>query len=258
MLFIDRFKRFVREVQEIFFFSLKSGMAVFTPPYYFRETYEQLYFIGVGSLFLVVLTGIAAGQALALQLSKELSDFGSKDYLGRIMTISVLRALGPVLTGLMVAARVSSGITAEIAAMKSGNQIDALIAFGTDPLKKLVAPRLIGLLIMLPALTILTDAIAITGGFLIAKFIANVSTHQYWANVRIKLTYGNILVGMVKPFFFAIIIACVACYKGFTTAGGTKGVGLATMESVVISSILILIADFLLTKVVFSFLGWGA
>ena len=158
----------------------------------------------------------------------------------------------------MVAARVASGITAEIGAMRSSNQIDALIAFGTDPIKKLAVPRLVSLVIMLPALTMITDAIAITGGFLIAKFISHVSAHLYWANVKEKLTYGNFLVGIVKPFAFAVIIAAVACYKGFTARGVTKGVGLATMESVVISSITILVVDFLLTKVVFSLLGWGA
>lgn len=255
---MERFKKFLLGLQEIFFFAIRMFGALLRPPWYFRETYEQLYFIGVGSLFLIVLTGIAAGQALALQTTKELADFGAKDYIGRIMTISVLRALGPVLTGLMVAARVASGITAEIGAMRSSNQIDALIAFGTDPIKKLAVPRLVSLLIMLPALTLITDAIAITGGFLIAKFISHVSAHLYWANVKQKLTYGNFLVGIVKPFAFAIIIAAVACYKGFTARGGTKGVGLATMESVVISSITILVVDFLLTKVVFSFLGWSA
>lgn len=213
---------------------------------------EQLHSIGIGSLYLVVLTGIFAGQGFALAFSVELADFGAKDYLGRIMSIAIVRELGPVLASLMIAARVAAGITAEIGAMKSSNQLNAMVAFGIDPMQKLVVPRLVALLLMVPALTIVCDFIAIVGGYIIALFIAHVSTTMYWAAVKERLIFGNIFIGIFKPIVFSFVIAFISCYKGFASEGGTKGVGKATTESVVLSSITILCVNFFITKVVFS------
>ncbi|MEW5797232.1 MAG: ABC transporter permease [Candidatus Zixiibacteriota bacterium] len=218
-------------------------------PFYLSETLEQMYLIGVGSLLLVALTGIFSGQGLALAFSQELATFGAKDYLGRIVSMAIVRELGPILTGLMVAARVAAGITAEIGAMKSSNQIDAMVAFGIDPLKKIARPRLITLIIMVPALTVVCDAIAITGGWVVGRFIANVTTTTYWSQVFLKLNYGNILMGLFKPFCFSFVIAFISCYCGFTAEGGTKGVGRATTNSVMFSSIVILIVNFFITKI---------
>ena len=218
-------------------------------PFYFAETLEQMYQIGVGSLFLVVLTGVFSGQGLALAFSQELADFGAKDYLGRIVSMAVVRELGPILTGLMIAARVAAGITAEIGAMKSSNQLDAMTAFGIDPLKKIVRPRLISLVIMVPVLTVICDAIAIAGGWVVGLFIAHVTSTAYWSQVLLKLNYGNILMGLFKPFCFSFVIAFISCYCGFTSEGGTKGVGRATTNSVMFSSIVILIVNFLITKI---------
>lgn len=203
-------------------------------------------------MYLVVLTGVFAGQGFALAFSAELADFGAKNYLGRIMAIAIIRELGPVLAGLMVAARVAAGITAEIGAMKSSNQIDAMVAFGVDPMKKLVVPRLIALVMMLPVLTVICDFISLLGGWVIAHFIAHVTTTMYWSAVRERLTFGNLFIGQLKPVVFSFIIAFIACYKGFTSVGGTKGVGRATTESVVLSSITILVVNFFITKIVFS------
>ena len=247
-------KSFAFECQRLFYFSLKMVRSCFGRPIYPAETWEQMYLIGVGSLFLVILTGISAGQGMALQFSNELADFGSKNYLGRIMVLAIVRELGPVLTGLMVAARVASGITAEIGAMKSSNQLDALTAFGIDPIRKLAAPRLISLIVMLPVLTIICDVIAITGGWLIAIFISHITSITYWTAVREKLIFGNIFMGLFKPLIYGFVIGFIACYKGFTAEGGTKGVGRATTESVVITSITILIGNFMITKLIFSFL----
>ncbi len=227
---------------------------LFTGPWYFSETKEQLNLIGVGSVFLVGLTGMFAGQGLALANANELADFGAKNYLGRIMVLSVVRELGPVLTGLMVAARVASGITAEIGAMKSSAQLDAMTAFGIDPISKVAVPRLLALLIALPCLTVICDFVGIVGGYIIAEFVAHMSTTIYWANVIEKLNFGNILMGVIKPLTFSFIIAFIACYKGFTAQGGTKGVGRATTESVVLASIWVLAINFIITKVVFSYL----
>jgi phospholipid/cholesterol/gamma-HCH transport system permease protein len=253
-LFLNMIKKFAWECQKLFFFSLKMLASLVGRPIYAAETFEQMYLIGVGSLFLIVLTGISAGQGMALQFSNELADFGSKNYLGRIMVLAIVRELGPVLTGVMVAARVAAGITAEIGSMKSSNQIDALIAFGIDPIKKLAAPRLISLIIMVPVLTIICDAIAITGSWLIAIFISHITSITYWTAVKEKLTFGNIFMGLFKPFVYAFVIGFISCYKGFTAEGGTKGVGRATTESVMIATITILITNFIITKAIFSVL----
>lgn len=225
---------------------------LFSRPFYMAETMEQMYSIGIGSLYLVVLTGIFAGQGFALAFSVELTDFGAKNYLGRIMAISIVRELGPVLTALMIAARVAAGITAELGAMKSSNQLDAMFAFGIDPIKKLAVPRLISLMIMVPVLTIVCDVIAILGAWIIAIFISHVTSTMYWSAVRERLIFGNLFIGIFKPIVYSFVIAFVACYKGFTSEGGTKGVGRATTESVVLSSITILVVNFFITKVVFS------
>ena len=252
--FVDYFKHFAVECQNLFFFSIRMIGALFGRPIYPAETFEQMYLIGVGSLFLVILTGISAGQGMALEFSNELADFGSKTYLGRIMVLAIVRELGPVLTGVMVASRVAAGITAEIGSMKSSNQLDAMVAFGIDPLRKLAAPRLISLVIMVPVLTIICDIIAILGGWIIAIFIAHITSTTYWTAVKEKLMFGNLFIGLIKPFVYAFIIGFISCYKGFTSKGGTKGVGRATTESVMLSSITILIANFVITKFVSGFL----
>ncbi|RKX23206.1 MAG: hypothetical protein DRP45_10785 [Candidatus Zixiibacteriota bacterium] len=166
------------------------------------------------------------------------------------MSLAIVRELGPTLTGLMVAARVASGITAEIGAMKSSNQIDAMVAFGIDPIKKIARPRLISLIIMVPALTIVCDVVAISGGWVIAKYISHVSSTIYWTYVIDKLNFGNMTMGLLKPVCFSFVIAFISCYKGFTSAGGTKGVGQATTNSVMMTSISILVVNFLITKLV--------
>lgn len=252
--FLDWIKQFAFESQRLFFFSVRMFSSLFGRPIYAAETLEQMYLIGIGSLFLVVLTGISAGQGMALQFSNELADFGSKHYLGRVMVIAIVRELGPVLAGLMVAARVAAGITAEIGSMKASNQLDAMVAFGIDPLRKLAAPRLIALIIMVPILTIICDIIAIFGGWIIAIFISNITSTTYWTGVKGKLVFGNIFTGLAKPVVFAFIIGLVSCYKGFTSEGGTKGVGRATTESVMIASITILVINFIITKIISGFL----
>ncbi len=244
------FKRFVNDIQGLTFFCLKMFRYSVGRPFYFAEFMDQMYFLGVGSLFLVVLTGMFAGQAIALQFSIELADFGSKNYLGRVMAIAILRELGPVLTALMVAARVSSGITAEIGSMKSSEQLDAMRAFGVEPIRKLAVPRFWALMIMLPVLTIICDFVAIVGGYIVAVFIAHISPTAYWSNFIDKVSLGNIIIGTVKPFLFAMIIASVSCYLGFSTSGGTKGVGRSTTDSVVASSINILFINFAFTRLV--------
>src|SRR5262249_51665793 len=157
------------------------------------------------------------------------SKSGAKSELGHFMVISVVRALGPILTGMVVASRMSAGITAELGAMRSSDQIDALIAFGSDPMKRLVVPRVIALLVSLPALTVLGDALAVLGGGLVGLQY-HLPWPMYVNGVLKYLTPKNLMVGMIKPFLFSIMITVVACWKGFGSAGGAKGVGVSTTE----------------------------
>ena len=250
MNWLQGFKNFLSDVQGLAYFTIRLLRHSFGRPFYFAEFLEQMHFLGVGSLFLVVLTGMFAGQAIALQFSIELAEFGSKNYLGRVMAVAILRELGPVLTALMVAARVASGITAEIGSMKSSEQLDAMRAFGIEPIRKLAVPRFWALLIMLPALTLVCDFVAIVGGYIIAVFIAHISPAAYWSNFIDKVSLGNMIIGVTKPFLFAIIISCISCYLGFATTGGTKGVGRSTTKSVVAASINILFINFAFTRLV--------
>ncbi|MBI5837028.1 MAG: ABC transporter permease [Candidatus Eisenbacteria bacterium] len=252
----NRLKHSLLGVQNYVLFTARSLVLCVSPPFYWRDIYEQLHFVGWGSLYLVLLCAFFSGQALAIQLARELQNMGSETYLGKLMVVAVVRALGPTLTGLVVAARISSGITAELGAMKSSNQIDALTAFGTDPVRKLAVPRIWALLVMLPCLTLISDLLMLFGGQLISVYMARVSATTYWSMVRAYMTFANMTVGMVKPFLYALVIATVANYKGFTTRGGTRGVGKSTTESVVISSVSILVGDAVMTRFIFTLLGW--
>jgi phospholipid/cholesterol/gamma-HCH transport system permease protein len=253
---LNRIKDNLYRVQEFTLFSFRVIGLCFTRPFYGRDLYEQLHFHGVGSVHLVVLSCFFAGQGMAIQFVRELKSMGTEIYLGKLMVVAIVRALGPTLTGMVVAARTGAGITAELGSMKSANQIEAMVAFGTDPERKLVVPRLLALLIMLPCLTLIADLVALVGGSLISVYAAHVSAISYWSMVRAYLTPENLMVGMVKPIAYAFLISLVACYKGFTSEGGTRGVGRSTTESVVICSVTILISDFVLTRVIFTWLGW--
>src|SRR5262245_11175911 len=210
------FARFLQGLQELVLFSGTVIRSSFRPPYYIRDAYEQAYPAGVGSLHLVIISAFFAGQALGLQFARQLAETGSTTLLGMLMTISVVRALGPDLIGLVVAARLASGYTAEIGAMRSANQIDALTAFGTGPIRKLAVPRFVALFLMLPILVVLGDAVSLIGGAIMAKYVAHLSLNLYWNQVSRNLTYGTILIGLVKPAVFACLITLIGCWKGFT------------------------------------------
>ena len=251
----ERLRRVFETAQDFALFAASVFRGLFGRPFYARETLNQLYFAGIGSLLIVVVSSAVAGQALALQLARELAASGAKGQLGHFMVVSVVRALGPVLVGMVVASRMSAGITAELGAMRSSDQIDALISFGADPIKRLVVPRLIALVIALPCLTILGDTLAVAGGGLVGMQY-HVTWETYMSGVLKYLTPKNVLVGMIKPFVFAALIAITACWKGFSSAGGAKGVGVATTESVVISAVGILVADGICTRLIFRMLHW--
>lgn len=243
------------EVQNFSLLVGRTLTAFVRPPLYWRDVWVQMDAVGVQSLLIVMLTGIFTGMVLALQSSVQLADFGATMFVGQLVGASVVRELGPVLTALMVAGRVGSGIAAEIGSMRVSEQIDALEAMGTDPVKKLVKPRVLAGIVMLPLLTIATDTIAIFGGNLIAWLQLNQAASTYWSAVWSGLYLSDLFTGLAKPVAFGFIITMVACYRGLSTKGGTEGVGRATTQAVVISSVLILATDFFLTKLFIQVFG---
>ena len=246
---LDSFvKRKVLAVQEFTHLLVSSFRHIYSPPRYLVDTLVQMDNIGFGSLPIVLLTGFFTGGVLALQTYRTLTTFGETGLLGQVVAISVVRELGPVLTALMVTGRNSSGIASEIGSMLVSEQIDAMRALGTDPLRKLVTPRLFAAFITLPLLTILADFCGLLGGYLVSSYTVRLSYEEYWTSAYNALTFEDCFQGLLKPFFFAVVIALVGCYYGLHTTGGTEGVGRSTTQAVVAASVLILILDFFITK----------
>jgi phospholipid/cholesterol/gamma-HCH transport system permease protein len=253
-------------VLEYFTLIARAVRFVFARPFYWADAVTQMDRIGVGSLPIVVLTGLFTGMVLALQSSVELSKFGADVYIGNLVGASMVRELGPVLCALMVAGRAASGIAAELGSMRVTEQIDALQSFGTDPIKKLVTPRLIAGVLMLPLLTIIADMVGIMGGMLVAVLRIGISADAYIQGVLDTLaTTGFIfgifpqdfVSGLLKPVVFGAIITLTASFYGLNTKGGTEGVGLAATRSVVTCSVLILAADYFITQLLLVVLPSG-
>jgi phospholipid/cholesterol/gamma-HCH transport system permease protein len=238
----------VLAVQDYVLLSWQGLGAIFSRPRYGREMVTQMDSLGVQSLSIVVLTGMFTGMVLALQAAATLDVFGARPYVGRLVCVSMVRELGPVLTALMVTGRVGSGMAAELGSMVVTQQIDALRVLGTDPIRKLVAPRLFAGVVMVPILTVISDTLGIFGGALISVFSLELSWEYYWRSVGQALVLNDLSMGLSKPVVFGFIISSVGCYMGLTTTGGTQGVGLSTTRSVVVASVLILSSDFFMTK----------
>jgi len=226
----------------------RAVAGVFKGPRYLPETVSQMDVIGVGSLTIILLTGFFTGGVMTLQTFPTLAFYGAQSQTGRLVAISLIRELGPVLCALMVTGRVGSAIAAELGSMTASQQIDAMRALGTDPIKKLVAPRLIALVITLPLLTVIADVVGIAGGGIAATTLYGLSINEFLTSVRDGISGDDIIGGVIKPICFAVIIASVACYKGLTTEGGTVGVGRSTTRAVVTASIIVIVADFFLAR----------
>jgi phospholipid/cholesterol/gamma-HCH transport system permease protein len=211
--------------------------------------------IGVGSLTIILLTGFFTGGVLTLQTFPTLQFYGAQSQTGRLVAISLVRELGPVLCALMVTGRVGSAIAAELGSMTVSQQIDAMRALGTDPIKKLVAPRLLALVITLPLLTVVADVVGIGGGGIAATMLYGLSINEFVTSVRDGISSSDIIGGVIKPICFALIISAIACYKGLSTDGGTVGVGRATTKAVVSASIVVIITDFFLARALQYLLG---
>ena len=247
-------KAAVLEVQEYTKLTLAAIRGVFSRPFYFRDVVEQFEAIGIGSLSVVLLTGFFTGAALALQSGMTLDQFGARSLVGRLVSASMVKELGPVLTGLMLAGRVGSGIAAELGSMIVTDQINALRALGTDPVRKLVVPRFLAGFFMAPVLTVIADAAAMIGGWLIAVFQLNVASGVYWTSVTDALYVEDAWMGLIKPFALGFVIVTIGCHVGLRTRGGTQGVGRATTNAVVAASVAVIAVDFFITPLLISLL----
>jgi phospholipid/cholesterol/gamma-HCH transport system permease protein len=245
---MDWLKRVVLEVQDYMRLVGQVARSLVTRPMYVRDIIEQLDAVGIGSLTVVVLTGTFTGMVLALQSGMTLDQFGGRDIVGRLVSASMVKELGPVLTALMVTGRVGSGIAAELGSMVVTDQIAALRALGTDPIRKLVLPRVIAGTVMLPILTIIADAVGIAGGWIISTTQLRVASSVYWNNVTQGLFMDDIWMGLIKPIVLGFLLVSIGCYVGLRTTGGTQGVGRSTTNAVVAGSVAVLAADFFLTK----------
>ena len=221
---------------------------VFTRPIYRHDIIEQFDLIGAGSLTVVLLSGLFTGAALASQSGLTLDQFGARPLVGRLVSASMIKELGPVLTALMLTGRIGSGIAAALGSMVVTDQIHALRALGTDPVRKLVVPRLLAGLFMAPVLTVISDFIGILGGWVVARFQLQVSSGLYWSSISKGLYMQDIWMGITKPFLLGFAIVSIGCHVGLRTKGGTQGVGRATTNAVVAASVAVLVLDFFITR----------
>jgi phospholipid/cholesterol/gamma-HCH transport system permease protein len=244
----DAFKRFLSQVQDYYHMSVRSLANLGTGPRYFQDVLDQMDDIGVGSLPIVLMSGFFIGAVMVLQTGSQFVRFGQTALTGDIVSLALVRELGPTLTGILVAGRSASGIASELGSMLVTEQVDAMRAMGTDPSRKLVTPRVVAGILMLPLLTALNDFVGLLGGCVASVFSLRLGAVEFWTRAINALDFGDIMQGMMKPVVYGFILATVGCYKGLTVRGGTQGVGRATTQAVVVSNVMIIAADVFLTK----------
>src|SRR5437773_6016938 len=252
----DWAKQKILSVQEYALIAARAVGNLFTSPHYFGDTTQQADLIGVGSLPIVILTGFFTGGALAQNSGSTLQRFGSLSLIGQLVSVGMVTELGPVITGLMVAGRNASGMASELGSMTVTEQIDAMRALGTDPTKKLVTPRVVSTVIMLFFLTIISDLLGLVGGNMVSSLLLGLDSRQYWTSAWQSLVWRDVTTGLIKPVLFGFVISTVGCYFGMSTRGGTQGVGRSTTQAVVVASVLILVVDFFVTKLLIAVLGY--
>ena len=247
-------KTLALETQEYVRLTIATFRAMFSPPFYRYDIVQQIDLIGVGSLTVVLLTGLFTGAALTLQGGMTLDQFGARPIVGRLVGASMIKELGPVLTALMLTGRVGSGIAAELGSMVVTDQINALRALGTDPIRKLGVPRVLAGILMAPILTVIADFVGIAGGWLVARARFQVPTGLYWSSVLQGLYMADLWMGLIKPLVFGVLIVTIACHVGLRARGGTQGVGKATTNAVVAASVAVVAAEFFVTQILSSVL----
>lgn len=257
LFILDRIFKQARHLLNFFGGSVALTLSVIrsalTPPFHFSLFVDQCFTLGVRSSFLVFITALSTGFVMSLQFGYGLERFGGKLYVPKIVGMSIMRELGPVLTCLMLAGRVGSGIAAEVGSMNVTQQIDAIRALGTDPIKRIVIPRVLAMLVMAPLLTVFADLVGIVGGLIISLTELNINADFYFYEGLASLKLTDFTLGVSKTFLFGLLISLTGCYYGLNTTGGTQGVGRSTNHAVVTSSVLIVIFDFILTKLFWIF-----
>jgi phospholipid/cholesterol/gamma-HCH transport system permease protein len=247
---LDSLKEPVLAVQEFYLLVGRALRNIVRAPHYFDDVVLQMDTIGVGSIPIVIIVGFFSGAVMALQMARALATYGQVGRTGMIVAITLVRELGPVLTAIMVAGRNASGIASELGSMKVTEQIDAMRALGTDPVQKLVTPRLEATCVMLPLLTIIADFVGMVGGWMISYFYLSLTSRQYWNSAWRSLEWkADVAQGLMKPLIFAVVISMAGCYCGLRTTGGTQGVGRSTTQAVVLATVLIFILDLMITKI---------
>jgi phospholipid/cholesterol/gamma-HCH transport system permease protein len=221
------------------------------PPLKVRNIFKQMEFVGVKSIFVVVLTGTFTGMVMTLQGYHGFRLFSAESLVGSTVALSMTRELGPVLTSLMVTARAGSAMAAELGTMRVTEQIDALSVMAANPIKHLIVPRVIASVLMLPLLTVIANFVGIAGSYFVGVDLLDINRGDFVSNIYKMLELNDIYSGLVKAAFFGLVLSVVGCYKGFNTTGGAEGVGRATTQAVVISSITILVSDYFLTAIMF-------
>jgi phospholipid/cholesterol/gamma-HCH transport system permease protein len=248
-------KRWVLHVQEYTLLSARSVAALFSPPYYVSDVLDQMDIIGVGSLPIVLLTGFFIGAVMVLQTAAQFERFGQTALTADVVSLALVRELGPSITGLLVTGRNASGMASELGSMIVTEQVDAMRAMGTDPIRKLVTPRMVATVLMLPLLTAMADFLGLIGGYLVASFTLRLDPVLFWTRAINVLEFSDLMQGLAKPLVYGFILATVGCYQGLNVKGGTQGVGRATTQAVVTASVFILISDFFLTKLMLYLAG---
>jgi phospholipid/cholesterol/gamma-HCH transport system permease protein len=241
-------KRAVASVQDYAELSFRAMTNLFSGPYYLQDTLDQLDDVGVGSLPIILLAGFFIGAVMVLQTGSQFVRFGQTSLTGDVVSLALVRELGPAITGLLAAGRCASGMASELGSMLVTEQVDAMRAMGTDPGRKLVTPRLMAGLSMVPLLTAMMVFVGLLGGCVASVFSLRLSAIEFWRRAIDALEFADLMQGFSKSLVFGFILATVGCYKGLTVRGGTQGVGRATTQAVVVSSVLIIIADLFLTK----------
>src|ERR1700690_1938711 len=248
-------KRWILHVQEYTLLSARSVTNLFGPPYYVTDVLEQMDIIGVGSLPIVLLTGFFIGAVMVLQTAAQFERFGQTALTADVVSLALVRELGPSITGFLVAGRNASGMASELGSMLVTEQVDAMRAMGTDPIRKLVTPRMVATVLMLPLLTAMADFMGLIGGYLVSSFTLRLNAVTFWTRAIDILEFSDLMQGLTKPIVFGFILATVGCYQGLNVKGGTQGVGRATTQAVVSSSVFILITNFFLTKLMLFLAG---
>ena len=246
---LDTLKGPIQAVQDFYELAGRAIRNIFRKPHYFDDVLLQMEAIGVGSVPIILLTGFFSGAVMAMQMGRGLQEYGQTGRTGQFVSIIIVRELGPVLTAVMVIGRNTSGIASELGSMKVTEQIDAMRALGTDPIQKLVTPRMIATAIMLPCLTIIDDFVGMIGGGIMAKILFTVPWRLYWSTVWRALVWSDVGQGLSKPFIYSFAVSLIGCYYGLKASGGTQGVGRATTQAMVSASVIVFVLNLFIGRI---------